>query len=96
MPGQRVFAYVNRRGILAIGRVVDGQVLPGSTIFGKENEFHLNIKWETVVSDDQGVTNREVLEAHNYNLPVRCVFCAVSRHDVAEWIVTQLRERETA
>ena len=32
--GQRVFAYVNGKGILAVGHIVDGQVRPGTSVFG--------------------------------------------------------------
>jgi hypothetical protein len=91
--GQRVFAYVNRKGILAVGRVVDGNVIPGSTIFDDENEFHLKVKWDVIVAHDKGVTNREVAQAYDYNLPVRCVFCGLYRHDVADWIAAELRQR---
>jgi hypothetical protein len=92
-PDERVFAYVNRKGVLAVGRVVDGNVTPGSTIFGEEGEFHLRVQWEAVVTDDRGVTSQEVLQRHNYKLPVRSVFCGMSRHDVAEWIASELRQR---
>jgi hypothetical protein len=93
--GQRVFAYVNQRGILGVGRVVDGNVIPGSTVFGEENEFHLKVHWEAIVPEDKGVTNKEVSGRWSYSLPVRCVFCALSRHEVADWIDAQLRDRST-
>jgi hypothetical protein len=91
--GQRVFAYVNRKGILGVGRIVDGQVIPASTIFDEEGEFHLKVNLDIVVADERGITNREVQQTHGYNLPVRSVFCGMYRHDVAEWIAAELRRR---
>ncbi len=90
---QRVFAYVNRKGILAVGRVVDGQVVPATTVFNEENEFHVKIDWETTVVDNKGVTKKEVQQKFGYNLPVRNVFCGMSRHDVADWIADELQHR---
>ena len=90
---QRVFAYVNRKGILAVGRIVDGQAVPGVTVFNEENEFHVKVDWKTIVADDKGVTNQEVRQNHDHNLPVRNVFCGMSRHDVADWIADELQRR---
>ncbi len=93
IEGQRVFAYVNRKGILGVGDIVDRQPVPGNTVFGEDQEFHLKVEWQVTVTDAHGVTMQEVSEAKNYNLPVRNVFCAISRHDVADWIAEQLRQR---
>ena len=38
--GQRVFAYVNKKGILAVGYIVDSEPVHGTTVFGREIEFH--------------------------------------------------------
>ena len=91
--GQRVFAYVNRRGILAVGHVVNEQVIPRKTIFNEEGEFHVKVKWKITVADDKGVTKPEVRE-QGYNLPVRSVFCGMYRHDVADWIEGQLQDKK--
>jgi len=90
---QRVFAYVNRKGILAVGRIVNGQVVSGSSVFGGEREFHVKVNWETIVADDKGITNKEVQQTHGYNLPVRSVFCGIHRPGVADWIAAELRRR---
>lgn len=92
--GERVFAYVNRKGILAVGHVDNGIVIPGNTIFNGDKEFHLKVKWEISVVGEAGVTNSQVSE-QSYNLPVRSVFCGMYRHDVADWIEGQLRDRKT-
>ena len=90
---QRVFAYVNRKGILAVGNIVDGQAIAGNTVFGEEQEFHVKVEWKNTVADDKGVMNREVRQKYDYSLPVRNVFCGMSRHDVADWIADELQRR---
>ena len=90
---QRVFAYVNRKGILAVGNIVDGQAIAGHTVFGEEQEFHVKVEWKTFVGDDNGVMNSEVRKKYDYGLPVRNVFCGMSRHDAADWIADELQRR---
>ena len=92
--GQRVFAYVNKKGILAVGRIVDGQVFSDKTVFSEDREFHMKVKWETIVADDKGVTNGEVLQNYGHGLPVRNVFCRISRHSMADWIADELQRRK--
>ena len=94
--GQRVFAYVNKKGILAVGSIVDGQAVSGNTVFNKDHEFHVKVEWEAIVADDKGITNEEVLQNSAdrlYRLPVRNVFCGMSRHDIADWIAGELQRR---
>jgi len=92
--GERVFAYVNKKGILAVGNIVDGQVVAGRTVFGKEQEFHVKVEWKTVVDDDKGVMIGDVRQTNNYNLPVRNVFCGMSHHDAVDWIADELQRRK--
>ena len=91
--GQRVFAYVNRKGILAVGSIVDGQTISGNTVFGEEQEFHVKVEWEVTVADDKGVTHGEVWQKYTYGLPVRNVFCGIYRPDIADWIAGELQRR---
>ena len=91
--GQRVFAYVNRKGVLAVGSIVHGQPVSGTTVFGEEREFHVKVVWETIVDDDKGITLRDVREEKGYNLPVRCVFARMNRPDAANWIADELQRR---
>ena len=91
-PGQRVFAYVNAHGILACGRVIDGQVVPGDTVFGEELEFHLRVEWETVVPDRLGVTTSQVRQRFGKGLPVRNVFCGLYG-GIPDWISQELKHR---
>ena len=92
--GQRVFAYVNKIGVLAVGRVVDGQPTAGRTVFRKENEFHVRVQWELVLAEEQGVTLRQVNEAASYILPVRNTFARIYNPDAADWIDKELRQRK--
>ena len=90
--GERVFAYVNQKGILAVGTISDSHVVPGFTIFEEDAEFHLKVNWETIVSDDEGVTNSESLNNHGVGLPVRNVFCRLNSV-VADWADEELQSR---
>ncbi len=85
---------MNKRGILACGHVVDGQVVRGDTVFGKEREYHLSVEWETLVPDDRGVTNAQVRKKFDKGLPVRKVFCGLY-HGMPDWISQQLIRRSS-
>lgn len=92
--GQRVFAYVNKKGILAVGKIVNSEPVSDSTVFGEDNEFHVKVKWETIVADDKGVTVEQVKEQHGYRLPVRNVFCNMyCPSDVTNWIFEELQRK---
>jgi hypothetical protein len=91
---QRVFAYVSGRGIVAVGRIVDGQLVPGDTVFGQPREYHVQVAWETIVPADRAVTRQEVKQKFDYGLPVRSVFCQMyCPPDVTNWIADELRRR---
>ena len=90
---QRVFAYVSGRGIVAVGRIVDGQVVPSDTVFGQPREYHVQVAWETIVPADRAVTRQEVRQEFDYGLP-RSVFCQMyCPPDVTNWIADELRRR---
>ncbi|MYB56534.1 MAG: hypothetical protein F4X51_09105 [Gemmatimonadetes bacterium] len=92
---QRVFAYVSGRGLMAVGRIVDGQVIPGNTVFKQSLEYHVRVTWETIVADDEVVTQREVNEKFGYGLPHSgSVFCEMScSPNVTNWIAKELLRR---
>ena len=92
--GQRVFAYVNRRGVMAAGVIVDGEVRPGTTIFGENEEYHLAVNWTAIVSEQNAVSRQQVQEKAHYNLPVRTTFCSMNNPEAADWICAQLVERQ--
>lgn len=91
--GQRVFAYVNGRGILACGHVVDGDVFACDSVFERALEYHLRVNWETIVGEDRGVTTAQVQEHFGQGLAVRNVFCGMYG-DIPGWIAHQLRLRQ--
>ena len=91
--GQRVFAYVNKKGILAVGHITDGKVFPGASIFDGNKEFHVSVEWEIVLAEDKGISNREVREKFDHGLPVRNVFCGLYRPEISDWIVRELEHR---
>lgn len=90
--GQRVFAYVNQKGIIAYGLVVDGEVFRCNSVFGEDSEYHVKVKWETIVDKDQGITTKQVKDQFNEGLPVRKVFCGMYG-EKPDWIAKQLRQR---
>ena len=94
IEGQRVFAYVNGKGILAVGYIADSQPVHINTVFLGE-EFHVKVDWETIVADDQGVKKKEVRDQHDYGLPVRGhPFCKMyCSFDVTDWIAAELQRR---
>ncbi len=92
---QRVFAYVNDKGILAVGRVVDGQVICGNSVLGRSHEYHVKVEWE-IVAEGEGITKGKVKEKHDYDLPCRHTFCQMHcGPDVTNWIADELRRMAT-
>ena len=94
--GQRVFAYVNGKGILAVGYILDSEprLDKDTTVFRKDNEFHVEVDWETIVDEDKGVTCAEVKAKHGYNLPCRHIFCNMRCSSaVTDWIANKLQCR---
>ena len=89
---QRVFAYVNQKGVLAVGDVVDGEVVEGETVSGRPEEFRLKVQWRETVADDKGVTTGQVNNKLDRRLPVRNVFCKLNPA-VANWVAEELRRR---
>ena len=95
--GQRVFAYVDKKGILAVGYIVDSEprLDKDTTVFGREIEFHVKVDWETIVADDRGVTFAEVKDQHGYFLPVMGIpfVRMLCSFDVTDWIADKLQCR---
>ena len=95
--GQRVFAYVNGMGILAVGHIVNGQAFLSNTVFGQPNEYHVRVQWETIVPDHMGVTLQEVNQQFGYHLPIRNTFCQMHCcPDVTNWIADELQRRRAS
>ncbi len=93
--GDTVYAYLNGRGIIAMGEVVDGDVLnvaeSSGSVFPEckdDNEWHLAVKW-TPLGDGRAVSNREVRETAGAGLPVRNTFCRLWNPAVREYLASR-------
>lgn len=92
--GERVFGYVNNKGIVAVGQVEEDKAFPANTVFSREDgdEYHRKVSWAHVVDLDEAVTASECSE-WGYNLPVRCTIGKMSNSRVAEQIARELAIR---
>ena len=97
--GERVFAYVNRQGIRALGTIVDANVQKGDGIFLDENgnqqpdEYHMRVQWDRVLPEDKALSNREA-SSMGYNLPIRTVFGRLHRGTLAKKLEAELLNRK--
>jgi hypothetical protein len=96
-PGNRVFAYVNRQGLRALGTVVDGSVHPGEGIFFRDgrqcpDEYYLQVNWDLVLPEDQALSACEAREL-GYELPVRSVFARLKNGPKARKLEMTMRQR---
>ncbi|MDX9971785.1 MAG: hypothetical protein RBU21_02215 [FCB group bacterium] len=93
--GQRVFMFVNGKGIVAVGEVIGDSAVQKNSVFGTKNgdEYHREVRWSHAVSPSQAVTSGECSE-WGYNLPVRCTIGKVSNNRVADRIEQELTRRE--
>lgn len=95
--GDRVFAYVNGRGIVGIGRFVDDRVFSAPGVFpkGSEREFHRRVQWEVLAPLELGVAPSAV-SSWGYNLPVRETLCRIYNASIGNKIAAELSRRNTA
>jgi len=93
--GDIILAYVNQQGIMAIGTVLDEEVVAGVGIFFDEkgqqvpDEYHIKVKWNV---KKPPLTNGEAKKI-GYNLPVRTVFGKLHNGEMAQKIVDELKKR---
>lgn len=92
--GDRVFAYVNRSGVVAVGRVVDAEPFGSGSVFGKENEreFHRKVSWDGILDVGQAISAAEVSQ-WGYNMPVRSTLCRINNSKIAERIAAEVSSR---
>lgn len=93
--GDTIYAYLNERGIVARGTVVDGEVIqapPGTTVFPEAtddgNEWHLRVEWKPLPTP---ISNAEVRLATRAGLPVRNSFCRLWNEKVRAFLEKQSR-----
>ncbi|WMP17692.1 hypothetical protein [Thiothrix lacustris] len=96
--GQKILAYVNQKGILAVGSITDNEPKQIGEIFtdyiGEEPDdaFALEVKWEAIVPENKGI---KLLEATRmgYPLPVRSTFCKLYNTQLAKKLYNTILER---
>lgn len=95
--GQRVFMFVNGKGIIAVGTVVGDSAVQRDTVFGNKDgdEYHREVEWLYRVDPSRAVTSSKCSRDWHYNLPVRCTIAKISNSQVADNIEKALREQNT-
>ena len=97
--GEKVFAYVNRQGIRALGTIVDASVQKSQGVFvnkdGRQqpDEYHMTVDWTTVLPEHRALSNRES-SSIGYNLPIRTVFGRLHRGSLARRLEEEVLGRE--
>ncbi|HWE97802.1 MAG TPA: hypothetical protein VG269_27855 [Tepidisphaeraceae bacterium] len=94
LRGDRVFVFVNEKGIVAVGRFSDNDVLASKGIFhlGADREFRRQVRWQCVVNADRAVSCATVAEL-GYRLPVRCTVGEIDDDSIGDRIEKILLER---
>lgn len=95
--GDRIFAYLNRKGVIALGRIGDEDAFSSGKIFSEKSnkEFNRRVTWEVKLPSDQidrGIRPEEVSK-WGYNLPTRLALCAMASASAADRIAFKLKER---
>lgn len=91
---ERVFAYLNGYGIIAVGQVEDNKTEQETSVFGRKDkdEFHRKVSWTAIVDLSNAVATRESSQ-WGYNLPVRGTISRMYNAKVAELIAQELEKR---
>lgn len=90
----RVFAYVNRIGIIAMGHIVGDECYSADSVFSKENEreFHRKVVWDVVVDPGKALSAQQSSQ-WGYNLPVRSTICRMYGGEISNRIAQELKNR---
>lgn len=91
-PGNRIFAYLNGKGVIAVGRMGPELAYPSHLMFKEEDEYNRKVDWEIEVETDKGVTSAQIRE-WGYNLPTLTVLGKMANAKVAEKIAEELEKR---
>ena len=92
----RIFAYTNNYGIIAVGRVAEGEAYASNSVFGKqsEQEFHRKVAWDAVVEPSKALKPQQS-SLWGYNLPVRSTLCRMYAGETGDRIAQELKNRES-
>ena len=93
--GERVFVFVNRIGIIAIGKVIGDSAIQSDAVFADKrgDEYHREVRWLHKIESSRAITSSECSQ-WGYNLPIRCTIGKISNGNVASIIEKELIERE--
>jgi superfamily II DNA or RNA helicase len=96
-PGDRVFAYMNRCGIIAVGTVGTRKAYSSGTVWHRQNkrEFHRRVSWDIIVEPQRAVPASEIRD-WGFSLPVRKTLCKISSRGLAEKLTKELERRAAA
>jgi hypothetical protein len=95
---EKVFAYVNKQGLRALGEIRDPTVRPGKGVFLDEQgrqqpeEYHVAVDWKVVLPPEAALSNPEASDM-GYSLPVRTVFGRLRRGRLANKLEEEIRRR---
>lgn len=91
--GETIYAYLNGKGIIAQGIILDGAIRqvtdPGESVFAKctnGNEWHIKVDWRLPPGDLTAISNSEVRRSTGIGLPVRNTFCRLRKSAVREML----------
>jgi hypothetical protein len=92
--GDRIFAYLNGKGIIAVGRMREEPPYRSGAIFNelKNREHNRKVRWETVVREDRAITPAEVSK-WGYNYPSLPTLCKIGNAKVADKIAKEMEKR---
>lgn len=92
--GDRVFVYLNGKGIIAVGKVIDDVSEQGKDIFNVDtegDEYHRKVEWLAKVSEKDAITISDV-STIGYNMPVRNTIGQWSNTEVADKVLNFLKQ----
>ncbi|MFZ0962514.1 MAG: hypothetical protein WAO35_16585 [Terriglobia bacterium] len=91
--GDRIFAYLNGKGIIAVGRMGDAPAYPSGAVFNelKNREHNRKVAWETVALNN-AITPAEVSK-WGYNYPSLPTLCKIGNAKVADKIAKEMERR---
>lgn len=96
--GEKVFAYVNRHGLRALGEIRDSKVKPGSGVFvdkdgnQEPDEYHVAVDWKIILPKESAISNSQA-SSMGYSLPIRTVFGHLWRGQLATKLEEEMRRR---
>ena len=93
--GDRIFAYLNDKGIIAVGRMGSEPAYRSRAIFKEdEDEWNRRVEWKMKVDEDKGFTPAQARK-WGYNLPTLAVLGKMANGRVVDKIAKELEKRSS-